>query len=293
MIKVCSRLAYLSILALPVLAACGTQPSGSGDEAAADYAAIEARADRIYTSISGTALQREAAHFLTVHELNAGFINCMDEAGFKVASVFHPIYDGWEPNSTEGLWMGELNRPLSTQALATAASSRSELGDDRGEAYDEASRRCAQDEPPLVNREPEGWLDLNTEYALIVNKVDGQLGPIDDYTDCMNRAGIDYLKLNGVGTAGYAGLFLALQGAMPLAPVTGEKPSAEWTEYLEFESRAMEADASCRGEKYREGLILLASELDAFEASSGAAIEDMSRQWEGVLEEARRAGLPV
>ena len=285
--------ACLSVLALPLLAGCGTQQGTDVAEATPDYAAIEARADQIFTSMGGTARQREAAHFLTVNDLNADFVSCMDEAGFEVASVFDPIYTGWEPNSTEGMWMGELNRALSPQALAMAASSRSEFDGDRGEAYDGAARTCAQDEPPQVNREPEGWLELSTEYALALRRVEEQLGPIDGYTDCMNRAGIDYIELNGEGEAGYAGLLMALHGVMPSAPRPGKKPSAEWTDYLDFEARALEADTSCREEKYHEGLRLLAPELDALEASSGAEIEDMRRQWEGVLEEARRAGLPL
>jgi len=293
MVKVRPFLACVSVLSLSLVAACGNQTIENGQATSADYAAIEARADNIFTSIGGTALQREAAHYLAVNDMNAAFVNCMDEAGYRVASVFHPIYTGWEPNSTEGLWMGELNRPLSTHALAVAASSRSEFEGDRGDAYDKAARNCGEDEPAPVVTEPEGWLDLNTKYAIALNKVDEQLGPIDEYMDCMKRAGMDYQKLSGTSTGGYQGLFLALQGMMPAAPVAGETASAEWTAYLEFEAKAMEADASCRAKKYHEGLLLLASELDALESHSGDAIDEISRQWQDVLDEGRRAGVPL
>lgn len=285
------------LVTLLTAAGCGSATSqASKAETSSDFAAIEARADDIYTMIGGDAREREAAHYLTVAALNEDFIACMGEAGLEVASPFHPIWAGWEPNSTSGLWMGELNRPLSTQALALAESTRSEFEGARGPAYDKAVRLCDKsdlDDPGAMSREPNGWPDLDAKYSALINEVDAELGPIAEYTQCMKKAGIDYVPLNREDLQGFQGLYLALQVSMPDAPLPDEEPTKEWARYLEFEASAMSADAACRQDRHHKGLNLLAPQLDQFEADNHDAIEDLHAQWKTVLAEAERLKLPV
>lgn len=265
---------------------------GSSD----DFSAIEARANDLFTKLSGTGQQREAAHYLAVIDLNADFVECMSRAGYDVDVPFEPIWAGWEPNATAGAWMGQLNEPLSPMALATATSSRSEFEGAQGPEYNAAAASCDEDADPVdpsqLSHEPKGWLDLSSQYLGIVNEVDGKLGPISEYTTCMTAAGIDYRKNSG-GAAGWMGLYISLQSTMPPAPAPGEEPTDEWNDYLRREADAMRADADCRRERYHQGLALLAPELDRFETEFGAEIEAMHEQWESVLEEARSLQLPV
>ena len=82
------------------LSACGTRGAEVVSTSGSDAERIEQHANDLFTSISGTAEQREAVHFLTVVNLNKEFIACMSTKGFVVSPDFAPIWAGWEPDAT-------------------------------------------------------------------------------------------------------------------------------------------------------------------------------------------------
>ena len=93
-------------------------------------------------------------------------------------------------------------------------------------------------------------------------------------------------------TGGVSALWEMLSDRLGPVPVPGEEPSHKWVEYLEFEDDALDADASCRSEAYRRGLLLLSSRLDDFEKEHGGELSATRQQWQETLSRARNNGMP-
>lgn len=297
-----SLAAWLGVLAVLSLGGCGTQTGVTTDSAdpsgtKASPAQTQAHADALFEAIAGDAVEREAVHFLEFEQLNRSFNECMAGKGFQVPSGYLPIWTGYQANGTSGEWMGALGRKPSTMALATAESTRAEYEAVDPESvvatdgYQEAVAGCSTDEPvvDLGNRPgvPDGAEDLRVAFRDLVESVDAKLGPIDSYRKCMNEAGFD---LPAGGAQGWQGLYNYLTGKMPLAPLPGEKPDALWSQYLELESAALSADATCRTEKYQEGLALLAPLLDKFESAHADEIARVDASWQSTVREASEVG---
>ena len=292
-------LVVLALLPLGLgLFACGTAPTAepASDAGPVATSAVEVRANEIFASISGDAVEREASHYLTWKDLNAGYADCMRAAGHSVDLTFLPLWTGWEPDATSASWMGALNRPPSVHARAIAASSRAELGDGRvySNAFNAASAKCNDGDTETVDLgnipgQPEGAAELTDEFKQLVHEVDSRLGPIDVYTECMDAEGIDYAKDSG-GEQGRQGLYRSLTAEMPYPPLPGTEEPPAWSDYLQRERQALAADNRCRRDRYEQGLRELAPLLDDFEAANRAAISATDRAWDATVAEATEAG---
>jgi hypothetical protein len=279
---------------LVLVAGCGS--SAQLPAAPADAGDIEARALDVYTRISGSARQREAANYLEWLDLNASYWSCLEQKGFAPVKEFSPLWTGWVPNPTSGHWMGSLGVKPSIAALGIAESSRAESdpprSEEANEEYEAASDSCQSGSDVTVGGgpgTPKGAAQLTTDFKKLVKAVDAQLGPIDDYRGCMEDAGIDYVE-GADGDEGWQGLYQYLTSEMPQAPLAGEKPSKKWENYLVLENKALEADESCRGEKYRLGLSMLAPGIEEFASNRADQIDEVAAGWATTVEQALAEG---
>jgi hypothetical protein len=287
-------------LAAGLLAGCAVAQA-----APADPAAVEARADGLYTVIGGNAQQREAANYLQWIDMNQEFWSCMAAAGFEPRRHFSYLWRGWTANGTSGEWLGRLqNKPSATalakRALAGAATSRPVPPSDpvapqrTRPDYEAAAEGCeTADQSVVLGSQPgvpDGSQRLLAEFNTMVSEVEAGLGPIGSYRSCMLAAGVDYTA-SAEDTDGWQALYLYLTWKMPKAPAPGKQASAKWQEYLALEAAALDADESCRGDQYRRGLALLDPRLTAFAEKHAAELDQLAKGWQATVAEARAAGL--
>ena len=289
---------------MAAVSSCGNQTLGPA-AAPGDAEAVESRANVIDAAISGTGLQREAEHYLTYLDLNQDLWDCLEGKGIPVrrGANFLPIYEGWTPDATSGAWMGGLHRAPSTTALAGAATNRAAVGPpepgtlEASPEYDQAVTVCLENLPGHgtttydAGRRPYAPArsdELASELHRVLMAVEDELGPIEPYNQCMQQAGFALPDQTG----GVSALWEMLSDRLGPVPVPGEEPGHKWVEYLEFEDDALDADASCRSEVYRRGLLLLSSRLDDFEKEHGGELSATRQQWQETLSRARNNGMP-
>jgi hypothetical protein len=265
----------------------------------ADATSVESRAATIYTRISGDSQQRDAANYLEWLTINQSYWSCLEGKGFTPIKQFSPLWTGWIANPTSGQWMGSLQVRPSVPALAIAASSRAESSSpgkgsptaDKG--YQDASDSCQSENTDVTvgggPGTPVGAAQLTSDFKKLVEAVDAELGPIDDYRQCMAQVGIDYSS-GSEGDEGWQGLYRYLTSELPQAPLEGEEPSQAWRDYLVFETKVLAADESCRGAKYHEGLRRLAPGLEDFASGNAARIDEVAQGWAATVEQARAKG---
>ncbi len=285
----------LAAALLLALSACGSasERSRGTPASASDLAAIEERADQIYTQIWGTADKKEAAHYLEFVSLNAATVECMKGAGFDFKPRFTPLWLAWEPNATESNgWLGELDRAPSERAAARAAadippatSSSSSL-----KGYEDALSACDDSAGGVVDFSGSPSVEaLSLRYHALLDRVGEQLGSIDEYHDCMRGRGF---PVGADGESGAAGLQSFLEARMPHGDPDPSSPTAAWSRYLTLENSALEADRQCRTAKYQLGLQILDGLLTDFEAAHEAELRESDAIWSRTHRRALSAGLP-
>lgn len=287
--------------ATPVLlAGCGSSPSPTSEQQGVDVAQVEQDAAAIFDALTGTATQREAVHYLQFEALNHGFHECLTGHGQEVSTTFVPIWTGYVSNPTSGAWLGRLNYKPSETALAQRSVA---LADEAAEAaarvdasdpeYMAAATECVAETPEVNTNSlpgpPAGAQELTGQFEQLMNEVEEELGPISAYQECMGGLGID---LSSAEDEGWQGLYETLTGEMPRPPDPGDEPSAAWTSYLTYETKAIAADTECRQGKYHQGLGLLSPKLDQFAEEHGDEIQRIAIDWAAAEVAAGKAGLP-
>lgn len=295
--------AVVGVAAITLASACAqvrsqqTASSGpaSQTQPAVNVQVIESQADEIYLQIWGNATQKEAGNYLSHRALNDPITACMHTAGFAYESPFETLWEGYRPHGTAGQWMGPFQIRQSDRALANAASLRYESSPPSPSAahntaeYIKAVNDCintSAGNPEPVDR-PDGTDLLAADYTKMILSVDIQLGPTGRYTDCMVNQGFD---VGGIDEDGREALGVFLRSSMPTPPLPDEVPTDAWTEYLAFEQRALNADETCRADKYLEGLSLLAPLLTDFQKNYAGQLSDNEQSWQALLSRAEEKG---
>lgn len=278
--------------ALVLVTGCSGNPAVPA--APSDTAAVEAEANRVFVQIYGNAEQREAGNYLEWLALNKSYWACMAEHGVEPVRHFSQIWTGWTPNATSGEWMGALQLKPSIHALGIAASAGEEFEkSEQSVDYQKVSDGCQADDSSMTvgggPGTPEGAAELVGDFKTLIRSVDSRLGSIDEYTQCMSEAGVDY-PAKADGDRGWQGLYMFLTASMPKPPLSGQEPSEAWQKYLELETKALDADEQCRGAKYEQGLVLLAPELDAFVGEHRGELDTVAAGWGTIVEKARAEG---
>ncbi|HST80509.1 MAG TPA: hypothetical protein VLL08_02085 [Kineosporiaceae bacterium] len=189
--------------------------------------------------------------------------------------------------------MGRLNLGPSQGALAPKViehvTDAPTLKETSTPKYKEASARCEKTggDPESVGK-PEGTDELNGKFRLTLNRIEEKLGPIEEYRQCMKTAGV--ALATDEGGDGWGSLWVSLESQMPTPPRPGEEPSQQWSDYLQTEAKALNADEACRAEKYREGLALLKPLLDEFQTAHADELAATAAGWNDILDQAKAKG---
>lgn len=282
--------------ALVGLTACGAAKGQEGADTSQSDASpreVEARSDAIYTKLWGTAEQQEAKHYLDFVNLNQGTVSCMKTAGFTFVPEWVPLYAGYEPNATQTSgWMGELDWAPSDEAARAGDAVAEDPYDPPSAAYDKALDTCGEKNSGFSAQlgSPVGADDASADWDKVVDDISDDLGPIEDYDICMKDndvpQGTDGLE------SGAIGLRMYLEGYRPTSVLNANKPNKAWVTYLEREDQALQADRECREDEYLQGLSILGTKLDDFEADHADALAEAEAGWQTILRDAQQAGFP-
>jgi hypothetical protein len=277
---------------MAALASCGDQSQQSAEELTVAQD-VEGQADWTYQQIWGDAEQKDGGQFLANTAIQRPIKECMSGRGLTYPAKFTPLWLGYQSNGTSGAWMGHLQEaPSKTEVLLTEAHQleRSpQVNPDLNKpGYREALAECEKlsGDPDKVVV-PEGTEELGAEFTRLKGAVEDELGSLEPYTKCMAEAGFD---LGGMDAEGWTALYMLLTSKMPDPPLSGQEPTEEWTRYLKMEAEALDADETCRAEKYREGLTVLGPRLRVFRQEHAEQLAASERAWADLLKRAEAQG---
>lgn len=291
-----------------IVMGCGTATRVSGTAPSQEQLdATHALAAKVTEAIAGDAAGREAVAFRDWRNLNQPTTDCMDEAGFGWEPTFVPMWQGYESPGVVSEWLAPLQLRLASKDLVSSvAAARAEAlpAQDHDVAYERALDTCSK--RSLEDAELPGTVagtalgevehqqladELSAGYTRLLDDVESQLGPIRQYGECMANRGF---QVGGGSAGGFSALYINLTSAAPDVgdiPSPGEQSTAVWDKFLDYESRALDADEACRSKEYLEGMALLAPRLEEFVETHQSDIHTLQADWRAIVKEANAAGL--
>lgn len=283
-----------------------TEWSDSGPETGA---AVRSQAAKLYTSFTGTLQQRDALDVLRLYYGNRFMDQCMAHAG-------HPEWD-WSLTRTNAdpadplltnLWLAEpMSRWRSHDLVAARPFLLGEKTMNGPETPDfsHAVSECLNRHHPrqphrlyggvsgrTIDRLQEDWWSFTREFE--ASAMPGER----EYESCMRGAHITMLQGEHAGGEGFETLVgYAMSGHSPPDHDIPADPAnhAEWSDpawqkFLRLEDEFDVADWNCRGEIYAEHIDDLTPAMNAWATQHAADIDQASRYWKAVTDEAHALG---
>lgn len=280
------------LFAAVAMSGCGSeQPDG----AARTADQVEAAADRLDEQIWGTPDQREAADYLAHRRVADRLSGCLAESGLVYERLYLPSMAGTRTNATASLWLGHLHESPSRRWVALSRARRAARADHAARWPDSvgdglAWRRCGDGVEGLVDAGPQlppETEQLSAAFTAMISAAEQNLPPIDGFTRCMAKFGID---LTGSDVEGATAVHLFLEGRHSSG--RHSSPGADgWRDYLALEAKVLDADETCRGAERRLGLANLAPMLDEFADEHADALARNRAAWASIEAQAARVGL--
>ena len=261
-------------------------------------ALIQARANEVFESFSGTQYQRNASGVIQAWSLNGAMDTCMAEQG-------HPEWD-WstirnlaprtDALSTSNWFDDPVGGGYSTAMLDIAPGIRAEYlarttspPKDQSAAVDLCIERTptTSDDAADVESIPAGLAGLRDEWWSMVEDFDAEHGDTDGYNSCFAQV---VEKPGFTGDTWEVILQQSLPAATQLPDHAGAEPSKEWTAFLELEEFLEAADWRCRGEVYNDHIEDVLDAVNDFADRNADEIAAIQEGWEAVVEHAEDLG---
>jgi hypothetical protein len=257
----------------------------------------------LYDAISGTARQRSAGEYVSNRRFEDPLVACMAAAGLPYSPG--PFIDHWANYTSDGAaddtnWLAPLHNPVLTREAQVPAGERK--AEDRAESKRPAPTSVAARDPQRYSGvlngcqsqegtgyeaagQPRDYYALLRAFHTMLDQIDGSLrryaGP---YRQCMSARGFPVRS--------YQGLFASIRARIPRQswdiPAPGQAGGPQWRHVVAYESRALDADASCRADAYRAGLARLGPAIVTFEQTHAAEIRATEAAWKAIVATANR-----
>jgi hypothetical protein len=229
-------------------------------------------------------------------------VACMAAAGLPYSPG--PFINHWANYESDGAaddtnWLAPLHNPVLTREVQVSPGEQQ--AEDRAESKRPSPTSAAARDPRRysgvlnVCESQQGTYETAgqpRDYYALLRAFDDMLDRIDrslrryagPYRQCMSARGFPFRS--------YQGLFAAIRARIARRPsdipAPGQVGGPRWQRVVAYETRALDADASCRADGYRAGQALLGPAIVRFEQTCAAEIRATEAAWKAIEATANR-----
>jgi hypothetical protein len=252
----------------------------------------------LYDAISGTSRQRSAGEYVSFHREEDPLKVCMAAAALPYSPG--PFIDHWVNYESDGAaddtnWLAPLRNPVLTrEAQVPVAEQKAEA---RAESRRPSPTSVAARDPRRYSgvlngcesQEGTGYEAAGQphDYYALLRAFQDMLGQIDS---SLRRYAVPYrqcMSARKFPVRSYQGLFASIRARIPQRswdiPAPGQAGGPQWQQTVAYESRALDADASCRAPAYRAGLARLGPAIVTFEHTYAAEVRATEAAWQAIV----------